>query len=237
MALLGGAAALPWAATADDEADEERSGEGAGEVRQLESPEEILERYPAFTVPDRVPVLEDNGYYPCSDCHAEGDQEPNPEVRELVDDHEDIDGVTHGGGRFWCLTCHHEMERDELVDLKGNPVSMNQSFLICGQCHFDIQRDTFFGSHGKRLSGWKDEREIETCVGCHDPHVPAYPAMKPLAPPKVRTGLARESGHREPPAAIWDVFRAARGWPETVVDDESAETEMRDEGETGEDSP
>lgn len=123
------------------------------------------------------------------------------------------------------------MERDELVDLKGNPVSMNQSFLICGQCHFDIQRDTFFGSHGKRLSGWKDEREIETCVGCHDPHVPAYPAMKPLPPPKVRTGLEREANHRKSPAAIWDVFRAARGWPESAPDGKATAAGEDDDGE------
>jgi hypothetical protein len=156
---------------------------------QIEDPREVLANYPPFTVSERVPFLEDEGLYPCSDCHDGDYVVTNPRARELVDMHDDVQ-LVHGGGRFWCLTCHGDPDRDVLTSLKQQPISFNEPFLLCGQCHFQRQKDFFAGAHGKRLESWQGERKLEVCTGCHNPHNPAIKPRKPFAPPAIRSGLS-----------------------------------------------
>ena len=145
----------------------------------------ILEA-PPFTTPARTDLLE---YYPCSDCHEE---EPvNPRERVLVDEHEDL-ALEHGGGRFWCLTCHGNPAGDRLVSLKGKPISFEAPYLLCGQCHFQRQKDWYFGGHGKRIGTWRDQRVINACPVCHNPHSPSIKPFTPKPPPPVRKGLVRK---------------------------------------------
>lgn len=203
LALFVGAGLLPLGLQAEEP---EASAQEVAEAEepqipvQLEDPREVLEQYPPFTVSLRIPVLEDEGLYPCSDCHDGDFVVTNPTVRELVEMHDtDEIQLQHGGGRFWCLTCHHSDDRDSLASLKGQPISFNESFLLCGQCHFERQQDFFKGAHGKRLGNWQGERLMEVCTGCHDPHDPAIKPRKPFAPPALRAGLspAPESHHAE----------------------------------------
>lgn len=157
-------------------------------VEQLADPKELLEAFPPFVVDSRADVLEDNGNYPCTDCHDEDDQKSNPKIRELEEEHEDLN-LVHGKGRFWCLTCHASENRDTLTSLKKQEISFDDSYLLCGQCHFQRQKDFFMGAHGKRKDSWQGEKKLTQCTECHNPHVPKIKDRPPVAVPKVRTGL------------------------------------------------
>jgi hypothetical protein len=156
-------------------------------AEQLSDPKAVLKGVPAFSVDDRTPFLESLDYYPCTDCHGE-DQPPNPKVRTLEEEHDTVK-LVHGAGRFWCLTCHDTQNRDNLVSLKNQKITFTDSYLLCGQCHFQRQKDFFYGAHGKRKESWRDEKKLTNCTECHNPHVPQIKKRPPVATPKVRTGL------------------------------------------------
>lgn len=140
-------------------------------------------RAPKFTIVPQRPGLT---LYPCSTCHAV--LPPNSEPRLIAAPH--VASLPHGNGRFWCLECHDLRDRDRLRGLRGQPIDFDDSYLVCGQCHFRQQKDWYFGAHGKRVANWRGERQSYNCAHCHDPHDPALR-------PKIRAGLepmpARES--------------------------------------------
>ncbi|NQU63959.1 MAG: hypothetical protein HQ517_06710 [SAR324 cluster bacterium] len=170
-------------------------------VQQLQDPREILQQFPPFTTVERIPYLQDVGYYPCTDCHGE-EQPPNVKIRLLEEDHEDIK-LVHGLGRFWCLTCHSAANRDVLTSLKNQPISFNDAYLLCGQCHFQRQRDFFAGGHGKRKDQWQGERVLYNCTECHNPHVPQIGPRKPVAIPKIRPGIKQSVPLLHQPPKPW----------------------------------
>ena len=178
---------------------EPASGPTLDATGQLADPRDLLDGYPPFTAVPRVPVLEDHGYYPCSDCHDNESQVANPQIRILEEMHDDIE-FDHGGGRFWCLTCHHDTDRDSLTSLEHQPISFDESFLLCGQCHSERQRDFLYGAHGRRVGSWQGDRTVTPCTQCHDAHRPAILPAKPYAPPQPRRGLSRptDSPHSRP---------------------------------------
>jgi len=150
---------------------------------------------PTVTVVSRKDQL---FFYPCSQCHAA--MEPNPEVRPLNVMHDaEID---HGRGRLWCLNCHDLDNRDYLRTLLGEPVDFDDAHLVCGGCHANRQRDWTFGAHGKRVADWQGERTVYACTHCHNPHQPAIPPRAPQPPPPVRAGLELDPGdpHERVPA-------------------------------------
>lgn len=155
---------------------------------------------PSFTV--KLRKEEELEYFPCMDCHE--DEEPNPEEREL-EDHDDI-VLEHGGGRFWCMTCHHLEQRDYLRSLKNKLIDIDQAYRLCGQCHFQRQKDWFFGGHGKRISNWKGERTLYLCTECHDPHSPSIKPEKPSPPPLVRKGLEFIPTHHHVQEKVWEKY-------------------------------
>lgn len=122
---------------------------------------------------------------------------PNPTPRKLVAAPHPA-ALDHGRGRIWCLDCHQLKDRDHLHTLAGEPVDFDAAYLVCGQCHFNRQRDWYFGAHGKRVGNWRGERVIYSCTACHDPHSPSLKPRAPSPPPPVRAGLkpmSRESDH------------------------------------------
>ena len=143
---------------------------------KLARPDELLARFPPLAVQPRKAALEEKGSYPCSECHDES-LANDPRERELTDAHDDI-VLVHGGGRLWCTTCHHD-DRGQLRSLKGEPIDFDQSFLLCGECHFQQQRDFFYGAHGKRVGNWNAAREALTCTACHEAHDPSIKARLP----------------------------------------------------------
>jgi hypothetical protein len=165
------------------------------------------EPYLPFQVASRIEVLETGDFYPCSDCHD--DQVSNPKIRELEEEHDDI-ATEHGGGRFWCLTCHHPEDKDTLINMKGEVVSFDESFQLCGQCHYKNERDFYTGAHGKRTGSWQADRTLTTCVECHDPHSPSIKQRKALSPPPVRTGLSLQHKEGHAHEAPWDKILHSR---------------------------
>jgi len=155
-------------------------------------PRVLLKLFPVFKAEQRIPVLEEGDYYPCSDCHDGVDQISNPSIRKLEEEHEDIE-LVHGIGRFWCLRCHSAEDRDSLTSSNHEAISFDESYLLCGECHYRAQKDFFLGGHGKRIGSWDGEKILTACTTCHDPHDPGIKARKPLSPPKPRKGLHLKS--------------------------------------------
>jgi len=136
----------------------------------------------------------------CTRCHAKMD--PNPTVR-ILEDAPHVEAVNHGEGRIWCLVCHDEKDRDQLRTLLGDKVGFTESYLVCGGCHANRQKDWYFGGHGKRKGNWAGKRVIYNCTHCHDPHEPAIEPRQPKPPPPVRAGLPRMQGHEQAAVTPW----------------------------------
>src|SRR3972149_976618 len=125
--------------------------------------------------------------------------------------------------------CHNlAKDSDTFISLKGKPIDFNNAFLLCGQCHFDRQKDWYFGGHGKRsgafptqreipatfdqlkvedretIGHWQGERKLLSCPTCHNPHTPSIKPSQPSPPPQVRRGLARNPLPEKPRVRIWD---------------------------------
>lgn len=125
--------------------------------------------------------------YPCTSCHA---------GRELVmanqrigDAHHNIQPVHPDQTGAVCSTCHAAENVELLVLRSGDRAPLDESYRLCGQCHF-VQADAWAGGgHGKRLDGWRGRRVVMACPDCHDPHQPAIPSRIPFRAPQLeRTG-------------------------------------------------
>jgi hypothetical protein len=151
---------------------------------------------PPFAV---VPRKDQLMFFPCTNCHSA--LKPNPQPRKLVAAPHPA-ALLHGNGRFWCLTCHQLNGRDQLHTLADQPVDFDQAYLVCGQCHFNRQKDWFFGGHGKRVGNWTGARVIYNCTFCHDPHDPTLKPRAPSAKPPVRAGLQPMKPVRDTPTGV-----------------------------------
>jgi hypothetical protein len=157
---------------------------------------------PPFTV---VPRKDQLTFFPCSACHAA--LTPNPVPRKLVAAPHPA-ALQHGNGRIWCLDCHQLKDRDHLHTLAGQPVDFDQAYLVCGQCHFNRQKDWYFGAHGKRVANWAGQRVIYNCTFCHDPHSPGLKPRAPSAAPPVRAGLRPMPRNPDSAAPVLPFLRA-----------------------------
>jgi hypothetical protein len=184
---------------------------------------------PVFTV---MPRQDRIGKFPCTKCHD--NKFVDTRVRELTEEHTSLT-FEHGGGRFWCYdACHKGTDIDNLVSIRGNRISYDESYKVCGQCHYQ-RLDWFFGGHGKRQGAWENQREIPAtadelkvedrsqigrwggervilnCTECHDAHSPSIKPFEPSPPPKARSGLDRQSRPRAPAPHIWERLGEEKG--------------------------
>ncbi|MDX2476803.1 MAG: cytochrome C [Gammaproteobacteria bacterium] len=162
---------------------------GAEEADQFQAETQLYPEAPEFTVAPRN--YKKKFRHDCTRCHEAEDADPEP--RRLKTRH--IREIDHGGNRFWCLTCHDGENMDFLRTSRNEKIKFDQSYLICGSCHANRQKDWYFGAHGKRVSGWQGDRVILPCTQCHNPHSPATEARKPKPVPPVRIGLERQQTH------------------------------------------
>jgi hypothetical protein len=125
--------------------------------------------------------------FPCSQCHAE--QETNPQRRKL-EMHEDI-VLKHAEQNRWCLDCHDAKNRDMLHLADGELVDFKESYRLCGQCHGPKLRDWRAGIHGRRTGSWNGQKQYLLCIHCHDPHSPKFKKLKP-EPAPVKPGRIRQ---------------------------------------------
>jgi len=75
-------------------------------------PKTLINDVTSYTIVPRHPELT---FYPCSQCHKFLPK--NSTQRELFSPHPST--LTHSNGRFWCLTCHNEDDRDYLRRVDG----------------------------------------------------------------------------------------------------------------------
>ena len=149
-----------------------------------------------LTFPVPAPPFSE-GIFPCSDCHA--DMESEPERRELGM-HGDI-VFEHDAEHRWCLDCHDVDDRDQLRLASGAQVPFTESYRLCGQCHGTQFRDWRTGIHGKRTGHWDGATRYLLCVHCHNPHSPRFKPLQPLPPPvrpQFLTGNAPQVAARKP---------------------------------------
>jgi Cytochrome c3 len=108
----------------------------------------------------------------CDTCHRETTEKAHANIV-----------LHHAEEQRGCLDCHDAADRDHLRLANGSPVSFEQSFKLCGQCHGTQYRDWKVGLHGKRTGSWNGRREYRLCVACHYPHDPRFKPMDPMPRP------------------------------------------------------
>lgn len=127
------------------------------------------------------PPFDDEYIFPCSECHADMEVNPQPRILEM---HEEIvESFTHDNENRWCLDCHDANTRDSLRLASGKLLDFKESYKLCGQCHGDKLRDWKVGVHGKRTGDWNGPKQYLLCVHCHNPHSPHFKKLSPEPPP------------------------------------------------------
>lgn len=121
--------------------------------------------------------------YPCTSCHA-GRSVVMVEKR-IGDAHQNIQPVHPKQTGAVCSTCHaaDNVARLSLVD--GKRTTLDESYRLCGQCHFAQAEAWAGGGHGKRLDGWQGRRVVMVCTDCHDPHSPGVQPRIPFRAPQL----------------------------------------------------
>lgn len=130
--------------------------------------------------PEVPPPPFTDGIFPCSDCHAW--MPVNRQRRVLTDMHGEI-MLRHDEEHRWCLDCHSAENRDTLHLASGEPVSFEESYRLCGQCHGEKLRDWRAGIHGRRTGAWNGHKTYLLCAHCHNPHEPRFKAVAPMPAP------------------------------------------------------
>jgi len=159
-----------------------------------------FEGYPNAPQASVVPRKENLFFYPCDQCHAT--MEPNPDIRPLNAMHDSA--LEHGRGRIWCTSCHDLENRNFLRTFLNELVDIDEAYVVCGGCHANRHKDWIFGAHGKRVANWQGDRTLYNCTHCHNPHSPAIKPRAPKAAPPVRAGLTLERGTVHKKSHVWD---------------------------------
>ena len=158
---------------------------------------------PPFKV---MPQKDKIALFPCSQCHKL--MPPNPQPRKLeAAPHQAV--LNHGKGRMWCLNCHLIDDRDYLHTVRDQKVDFDEAYLLCGQCHFNRQKDWYLGGHGKRVGNWQGDRVIYSCTHCHDPHDPVTKPREASKAPPVRAGLQPMGRTEHDRRKVWQRNAAA----------------------------
>ncbi len=126
----------------------------------------------------------------CVSCHAT--TTPNREIRAAVDLKKFHQGLKYQHGNLTCLSCHNADNYDTLRLADGRALNFTDSMTLCSQCHGPQRRDYDMGLHGGMNGHWdlrRGGRTRNTCINCHDPHVPDFPLVMPVLPPRDRISV------------------------------------------------
>ncbi|MCW5755573.1 MAG: hypothetical protein KIT24_12770 [Phycisphaeraceae bacterium] len=121
----------------------------------------------------------------CASCHA--NMQPNLARR----DPDNPPMTFHSGlhfehGALTCVTCHNSDDYNALRLADGSRIDYPQVMNLCSQCHAPQARDYAEGLHGGMTGFWDRTRgpqHRKSCIDCHDPHAPQFPAMVPAFKP------------------------------------------------------
>ncbi len=116
----------------------------------------------------------------CDTCHGDNPTEDwVPEPGGPEEFHGTIE-VEHGD--LECNACHLEEDSTLLHLADGTHVFLEDTIVLCAQCHGPQYRDFLAGSHGGMAGYWDTRRGVRTrnhCVDCHAPHEPAVEHFVP----------------------------------------------------------
>lgn len=127
----------------------------------------------------------------CSSCHDEGKpvevKFDTNGVVILAEAHKDL-VFRHGQANRndHCFNCHDPKNLEQLRSRDGKVFKITESSAQCGSCHGPTYRDWERGLHGRSNGSWDRKRGTtlrQDCTACHDPHSPAFPAMKAAPEP------------------------------------------------------
>lgn len=117
----------------------------------------------------------------CDSCH--GWRSPNPKIRPLNTPHNTIT-LSHGpDAKLWCLDCHEENDPGRLRLPNQEKTEFTDAHRLCVTCHGKTVTSWQNGAHGKRVSGWSEQRVMLRCSACHNPHQPQWQPVAPAPPP------------------------------------------------------
>ena len=125
----------------------------------------------------------DLSQYPCTACHQ--GRKLVMEDQRIKDAHQNLQ-VTHPKQTgAHCSTCHSADDVQQLALRSGEHATLDESYRLCAQCHFEKVEAWANGAHGKRLDGWQGRRVVMACPDCHDPHAPGLQPRVPFRAPQL----------------------------------------------------
>ncbi|MBN8525078.1 MAG: hypothetical protein J0M02_07070 [Planctomycetes bacterium] len=130
----------------------------------------------------------------CSTCHAVRTPDPSNKVGSDLDQFHQ--GLQFQHGSNTCLSCHDPGSYDHLRRSDGQRLAFEDSIELCSQCHGPQRRDYDNGAHGGMNGYWdlqRGGRVRNTCIDCHDPHVPKYQGAIPM--PHARDRFQQGASH------------------------------------------
>lgn len=137
----------------------------------------------------------------CHVCHMGSDARRSLSKRiEQSRDSEDFihKDVELQHGDLSCASCHDQNAGAQLHLADGTPVSTQDTMKLCAQCHGPQYRDYQQGAHGGMQGHWdlsRGPRQRNHCRHCHGAHRPAFPLVRPVAPPRDRFLHSQEKEH------------------------------------------
>jgi hypothetical protein len=165
-----------WSACSDSSVD---SGHD-----ETKSDAELAKPTPKIVVVSRTP-----GAAACEQCH----QHVEDPVASQVKAHSEI-RVKHMPDAT-CESCHHPEKPSWLRLASGKAVNLDESHILCGQCHSRETADWSVGIHGKQTGNWQTEIHRYGCTSCHDAHKPAFGSMQAIDPPPFPSMGIPKGGH------------------------------------------
>jgi hypothetical protein len=121
--------------------------------------------------------------YPCTSCHQ--GRKVVMANKRITDAHNNIKPVHPDQTGAVCSTCHSADDVATLTLKSGERATLDESYRLCGQCHFPEAKAWAGGGHGKRLDGWQGRRVVMACTDCHDPHNPSVQERIPFRAPEL----------------------------------------------------
>ncbi len=134
----------------------------------------------------------------CSTCHSTAT--PNIARHTASDLFQAHRGLNYNHGNLTCLSCHNAKDYDTLHLADGRSVAFPDVMNLCAQCHGTAMRDYNNGSHGGMNGHWdltRGGRVRNNCVNCHDPHMPKFPLVQPVLPPRDRISVPQAPSAHE----------------------------------------